>query len=170
MASVVSVGPSKTRSATRPTRPNEGRNPHEFQPPLAGRLIVASGHLHDFGTAVRLEDARTGEVLLEITPKLDENGLIHGISREIMGVRRGGIRLEEGRTYRVVGVYDSPLAETVPLGAMAHLVGIIAPDDIGRWPEADPDSEVWALDLSGLPEDTGEMTQARDVLATGGSR
>jgi len=150
--------------------PGHSVRTYEFQPPLAGRLIIASGHLHDFGTAVRLEDARTGEVLLDITPKLDENGLIDGISREIMGVRRGGIRLEEGRTYRVVGVYDSPLAETVPLGAMAHLVGLIAPDDKSRWPEADPHSEIWALDLSGLPEDAGVMTQARDVLATGGGR
>lgn len=144
---------------------------YEFQAPAAGRLIAASGHLHDFGTVVRLEDARTDEVLLEITPKLDEDGMIRGISRKIMGVWHGGVRLEEGHTYRVVGVYDSPLAETVPMGAMAHIVGLFAPDDLSRLPDADPDSEIWALDLSGLPRQTGTMTQARDAIGgDGGGR
>lgn len=88
-----------------------------------------------------------------------------------MGVWHGGVRFEEGRTYRVVGVYDSPLAETVPMGAMAHIVGLFAPDDLSRLPDADPDSEIWALDLSGLPRQTGTMTQARDAIGgDGGGR
>ncbi|MEN8376947.1 MAG: hypothetical protein ABFS34_16085 [Gemmatimonadota bacterium] len=140
----------------------------EFQPPVGGRMLMASGHLHDFGKRVRLVDAETGEVLVEITGDLDEQGLIHGISREVMGVWHGGVRLEEGRTYRVVGEYDSPLEETLPLAAMAHIVGLFAPDDMNRWPSAEPQSEIWTVDLSGLPRYSNTMTQARDVLRPDG--
>lgn len=136
----------------------------EFEPPVSGRILIASGHLHDFGRVVRLEDAETGEVLLEIESELDAEGLIEDIDIEVLGVWYGGLRLERGHPYRIVGVYDSPLAETVPMGAMAHIVGIFAPDRPENWPEADPTSEIWALDLSGLPRQNAVMTQGRDAL------
>ena len=149
-------------------KPGRSERSWEFQPPVDGRFLMASGHLHDFGEVVRLEDAATGEVLLEIRGDMDEKGFIHGIERRIMGVWHGGLRLEKDRTYRVVGVYDSPLSETVPMGAMAHIVGIFAPDDIDAWPAAEPGSELWALDLTGLPQQSQVMTQARDALRSDG--
>ena len=148
--------------------PGKSERSWEFEPPVSGRFLMASGHLHDFGRVVRLEDAETGEVLLEIEGDMDADGLIHGIDLKVMGVWYGGIRLERGHTYRVVGVYDSPLEEVVPMGAMAHIVGIFAPDDMNAWPEARPNTELWALDLTGLPRRTEAMTQARDALRTDG--
>ena len=136
----------------------------EFEPPVSGRILIASGHLHDFGRVVRLEDAETDEVLLEIESELDAEGLIEDIDIEVLGVWYGGLRLERGHPYRIVGVYDSPLSETVPMGAMAHIVGIFAPDRPESWPAADPTSEIWALDLSGLPRQTAVMTQGREAL------
>jgi hypothetical protein len=151
--------------------PGRSERSWEFEPPVSGRFLMASGHLHDFGQVVRLEDAATGEVLLEIEGDMDPDGLIRGIDLKVMGVWYGGIRLERGHTYRVVGVYDSPLEEVVPMGAMAHIVGIFAPDDMDAWPEARPDNDLWVLDLTGLPRRTEAMTQARDALRSeGGGR
>ncbi len=44
-----------------------------------------SGHLHDYGEWVRLEDVETGEVLIEVTGELDEKGKTHGVERKIIG-------------------------------------------------------------------------------------
>lgn len=123
----------------------------EFTMPLDGRLLGYSGHLHDFGTGVRLEDVATGKVLGTVKSTLAADGKITKISRALPGVGGDGVRLRAGRKYRVVGMYDNPGAP-IPKGAMAHITGIFAPDDFSKWPVVDLSNEQMQDDLASLNE------------------
>lgn len=124
----------------------------EFTMPLGGRLLGFGGHLHDFGTMVRLEDVASGRVLAVVRATRTRDGKVTKVSRGLPGVRGDGIPLREGRRYRVVGVYDNPTAELIAGGAMAHIVGLFAPDDISRWPVLDLTDETLQEDLASLNE------------------
>jgi hypothetical protein len=143
--------------------PGRSERAWEFTVPVSGGLLGVTGHLHDYGEHVRIEDAATGRVLVKLDGRRDEAGRLEAVETRIfrkwLGLRSNPLRLEAGRPYRIVGVYDSPLEETVVDGAMAHIVGIFAPDDMSLWPALDPDSEWVRLDLSALPGRLGENGQ-----------
>ena len=124
----------------------------EFTMPVDGRLLGYSGHLHDYGTGVRLEDATTGKVLATVKATLTADGKITKISRSLPGVGGDGIRLRAGRKYRVIGMYHNLSGTAIPLGAMAHLSGIFAPDDVSKWPAVDLSDEQMQDDLASLNE------------------
>ena len=46
----------------------------EGRPAVAARLLAAGSHLHQYGTALRLEDVSTGKVIWEAGPELGEGG------------------------------------------------------------------------------------------------
>jgi hypothetical protein len=60
------------------------------------------------------------------------------------------LKLREGHRYRVVAEYDSPLKQPVAKGAMGNIVGVIAPDDLKRWPILDPADPSVQRDLASL--------------------
>jgi hypothetical protein len=124
----------------------------EFTMPVDGRLLGYSGHLHDYGTGVRLEDVVTGKVLATVKATLAPDGKITKISRALPGVGGDGIRLRAGRKYRVIGMYDNPTGTTIAQGAMAHITGIFAPDDFSQWPVVDLSDEQMQDDLASLNE------------------
>lgn len=124
----------------------------EFTMPLDGRLLGYTGHLHDYGVAVRLEEVATGKVLGMVKATLEADGKISKISRELPGVGGDGVRLRAGRTYRVVGTYNNPTGATIPKGAMAHISGIFAPADLSKWPPVDLTDEQMQDDLAALNE------------------
>lgn len=128
---------------------------YEFEMPIDGALLAAGGHMHDYGQYVRLEDVETGEVLVELIPDLDADGKILSLERKIFRKFFNAVDdrliLEGGRRYRVIGEYDSPLDHTLVEGAMAHIVGLFAPVNPDEWPAIDHASDVYALDISGLP-------------------
>lgn len=123
----------------------------EFTMPIEGRLLGYSGHLHDYGVSVRLEEVATGKVLGTVHGIRDQSGKVTGVSRSLPGVGGDGIRLRAGRKYRVVGRYDNPTGAPIP-GAMAHITGIFAPDDISAWPKVDLSDEVLQDDVAWLNE------------------
>ena len=118
---------------------------------IGGRLLGYSGHLHDYGVSVRLEDVASGKVIGTVTGTRTPDGKITKISRSLPGVGGDGIRLRAGRTYRVIGTYDNPTGATIP-GVMAHITGIFAPDDMSKWPKVDLSDEVIQDDLAWLGE------------------
>lgn len=124
----------------------------EFTMPVDGHLLGYSGHLHDYGVGVRLEDVATGKVIARVTTTLAADGKITKISRSLPGVGGDGIRLRAGRKYRVVGSYNNPTRETLVKGAMAHITGIFAPDDYSKWPKIDLANESTQDDLADLSE------------------
>lgn len=141
--------------------PGRSERSWEFTVPVSGDLLGVSGHLHDHGRYVRLEDAETDEVLVELEARRDRQGHVEEVEtrafRKWLGLRWDPLRLERGHPYRVVGVYDSPLQDIVPNGAMAHIVGIFAPDDMAQWPALDMMNDTIRLDVAALPMEPGEQ-------------
>jgi hypothetical protein len=130
--------------------PGRSEKAWQFTMPIDGRLLGYGGHLHDYGTGVRLEDASTGKVIARVSATRDTQGKVSGVSRSLPGVRGSGVRLKAGKTYRVVGVYDNPTGELLKNGAMAHITGIFAPDDPAAWPQIDESDPDYQRDLASL--------------------
>jgi hypothetical protein len=124
----------------------------EFSLPVSGRLLGVGGHLHDYGVGVRLEDVQTGKVLTEVATTRTPDGKVTKIGRKLFGVSGQGLALKAGRRYRVVGVYDNPTGKLIKAGAMAHMVGLFAPDDYSKWPALDLTDPTLQDDLAFLTE------------------
>ena len=142
--------------------PGAVRRSYEFELPVDGALLGLGGHLHDYGRWVRLEDAETGEVLVELRGLADGEGHVRAVEqrifRKLFGLLDDRIPLERGKRYRVVGEYHNPTGETIEDGGMAHLTGIFAPSEMGEWASVDPTSAAYRTDVEALPA----------PLATGG--
>ncbi|MGQ0701790.1 MAG: hypothetical protein ACT4PM_01500 [Gemmatimonadales bacterium] len=130
--------------------PGKSEKSWTFTPPVSGRILGVGGHLHDYGVAVRLEDAETGKVLAQVTGVRSSDGKVHGVKRKLFAVAGEGLRLKEGHRYRVVGVYDNPTGALIPKGAMAHMSGLFVPDDPSRWPVLDLNDPTLQNDLTFL--------------------
>lgn len=139
--------------------PGHLRKSYEFELPVDGALLGLSGHLHDYGRSVRLEDAETGEVLVELKGIADEEGRVHAVEQRIFrrffGLLDDRIPLKEGHRYRVVGEYYNPTDETIEDGAMAHLSGIFAPAGMEGWAAVDSTSAAYRRDVAALPAPLG---------------
>ena len=130
--------------------PGKSSKTYEFTLPTGGRLLGIGGHLHDYGTRVKLEDAQSGKMLTEVVATRAPDGKLVKVSRKLFGVRGSGLRLKTNRRYRIVAEYDNPTGETRVKGAMASMVGIFVPDDIERWPSVDPRDPTYRRDLASL--------------------
>lgn len=150
--------------------PGRTERSYEFTLPVDGGLLGLSGHLHDYGREVRLEDAETGEVLVELDGIRDEDGHIQAVEQKIFrrffGLLDARIPLEAGHRYRVVGEYHNPTDETIELGAMAHLSGIFAPASMENWATLDTSSEAYRKDVAALP-DPFPVTRAPEGVQPG---
>ncbi|HTI06075.1 MAG TPA: hypothetical protein VL549_12200 [Gemmatimonadales bacterium] len=122
---------------------------YEFSPPVSGHLLVVTGHLHDYGTLVRLIDAADGKTLVEVKAKRDPAGHVLSMPRRLLAIRGDGLHLSAGHRYRVVGVFDNPTRDT-SYGAMAHMAGLFAPDRRGSWPAVDSTDTYYRRDLVDL--------------------
>lgn len=123
---------------------------HEFILPSGGRLLGVSGHLHNYGVMVRLEDAESGKVLTRVEPRVDSEGNVSGMGRKLFGVRGAGLRLRAGHRYRVVAEYDNTSGAPLKNGGMAHMVGLFAPDDLSKLPGIDPTDHDYREDMDSL--------------------
>jgi hypothetical protein len=138
-------------SSTYDLPPGESLKEFEFEVPVEGSLLIVGGHLHDYGKWVRLENAETGEVLVQIDADFDESGQVSGMEREILGFGENALYMRPGKKYRLVARYVNPTNHLMPDAAMGHMMGAFAPADYSRWPGVDRDSEVYRIDLTGLP-------------------
>jgi hypothetical protein len=127
--------------------PGRSEKAHEFTVPTPGRILGVSGHLHQYGQEVRLEDAASGRVLARVKAIQRPDGRVQKMERQLFGVAGEGLKLRAGRRYRVVAVYDNPTGETLEKGAMGSLVGIFAPSDLARWPTVEPADTTFQRDL-----------------------
>ena len=113
-------------------------------------LLGVGGHLHDYGVRVRLEDAESGKVLAEVVATRDSAGKVSKVSRKLFGVTGDGLKLKGDHRYRVVGEYENPTGQTLIRGAMAHMSGLFAPDDMSDWPKIDASNPDYRRDLVSL--------------------
>jgi hypothetical protein len=137
---------------------------YEFTLPVGGRIIAAGGHLHDYAKFVRLEDAESGKVLLDLTAKTDSLGKLKGVSTKLLGIKGDGLRLKAGRRYRVRADYDNPTGTVLKQGAMGLIVGAFVPDDPAKWPELDPNDPGVLTDMAML-ESIGRGKQRAPAVA-----
>ncbi len=148
--------PGQPNTFTVPSGSDDYVVSREFVMPVDARLLGVSGHLHDWGKAIRLEDATNGKVLTSITTRLDSVGKIHRMPTKLFGIAGDGIRLRAQRRYRVVVVYTNPTGKALA-SVMGHLDGIISLDDLRQWP-AKSDTAMAYLDAGvGRRDDAMDM-------------
>lgn len=130
--------------------PGRHEQSYEFTMPISGRLIGYGGHMHDYGTGVRLEDVASGKVVARVATAHDKAGKVSGVSRSLPGIRGGGVKLTAGKKYRLIGTYDNLTGDTLINGGMAHISGIFAPDQLKQWPAIDESDPEFQKDLASL--------------------
>jgi hypothetical protein len=147
--------------------PGKSSKAFEFVSPVSGKLLAVGGHLHDYGAAVRLEDAATGATLVRLPAERERDGRIRSMPRKFFAFNP--IKLEAGHRYRVVAEYDSPLDKTIRNGGMANLVAAIAPEDPRRWPAIDPSDPVFKKDVQSLGVSDLDFGQRRPLPSGDGN-
>lgn len=125
----------------------------EFVMPIDGHLVMAGGHLHDYGIALRLEEVESGKVILELKADTTDEGALREVERKLPGVAGDGIALRAGRRYRVVGEYHNTSGRAIPDGAMAVIGGLFVPRCMECWPGIDRSDPAFQRDLATLPGD-----------------
>ena len=130
--------------------PGKSEKAHEFTLPVGGRLLGVGGHLHDYGVRVRLQDVESGKVLAEVRATRDSEGKVSKVSRKLFGVTGEGLKLKANHRYRVVAEYENTTGKTLVRGAMAHMSGLYAPDDLAMWPAIDESNPDYQRDLASL--------------------
>ncbi|HEX2451594.1 MAG TPA: hypothetical protein VHJ69_10645 [Gemmatimonadales bacterium] len=144
----VNFRPGRTVAYDLPAGPS--RRSFEFVVPISGRVLGASGHLHDYGIAIRVEDVETGRTVIELRAERDSLGQIRGMPQQLYGVAGRGRPLRAGRRYRITADYDNTSGRAIPLGAMGEIAAIFAPDRAEEWPLLDLSDPDIAYDLAVL--------------------
>ncbi|MCI0356773.1 MAG: energy transducer TonB, partial [Acidobacteria bacterium] len=98
-----------------------------FRLGYSGVLLGVGGHLHDFGQAVRLQDAGRNRDVADLKAEADVEGRIRSMPIANFAAS-GGYRMNRGDRFDVTATYQNPGAEQ-PEGAMGIAVGYFLPDD-----------------------------------------
>jgi len=125
--------------------PGRSRRSWEARPAVAGRILALGGHVHRYGTALRMEDLTARKVIWEGRPALGRDGEISAMPRSLF-LWKLGIPLRPDHVYRVTAEYDNTSGEMIPGGAMGTLGGVVVPDEPARWPAVDRNSPELKLD------------------------
>lgn len=126
--------------------PGQSERSWEGSPAVPGRILGVGGHLHDYGTGLRLEDVTTGKALWEVEPKVDGEGRVQSVPSGHLWMR-GGARVIPEHIYRVTAFYDNPTGRTIPDGAMGTVAGMFVPEREATWPTPDPENPLYQEDL-----------------------
>jgi hypothetical protein len=136
-----------------------GRSEHywEGKPAIAGRILGLSGHLHKYGTSLKLEDRTEGKVIWEGKPTVDAKGEVQAMPVKKF-LATFGVGVDPTHTYRLTAVYENPTGAPVIDGGMGALGGVFKPGD-SPWPavsRSDPDYVLdWRI--------TNRLDTSRDV-------
>jgi hypothetical protein len=117
----------------------------EGRPAIAARLIVAEGHLHQYGTALRLEDVTAGQLIWEAKPRLDDQQRV--LSMPARYFLPFGVQLHPDHVYRLTAEYDNPTGKVLHDGGMGALGGVVMPSSGSTWPPAVPSDSVYRHDV-----------------------
>lgn len=132
--------------------PGRSERTLEFVMPVSGRVLVAGGHLHDYGVELRLEDIARRQSVFTLEAVTDTAGRMQRIPLSVPGVIGSGRLLEAGRHYRLTVVYDNPTGEVIPEGAMGEMALLFAPDDPGLALQVDRTQPEIIADIESLTE------------------
>ncbi len=123
--------------------PGRSERSWESRPAVAGRVLAFGGHIHRYGTELRLEHAATGKVLWRGKVRTDSAGHVVSIQRDVYKWSRG-VRLDPGEVYRVTAVYDNPTGDTLRDAGMGTVAGIFRPTR--AWPAVSRNDPLYARD------------------------
>ncbi len=138
------MGPVGAKSF--PVPPGKTVHAYEASPAVEGRIVGIGGHLHDYATALRLEDVTEGKVLWEAEPEYNAEGRLTGVSEDLM-LLTGGIKVSPDHVYRISVEYENPMAHPTPDGGMGEIGGVIwAAKDV-VWPEFRRGDPIYVADL-----------------------
>lgn len=130
--------------------PGKSTKSWDFDFPINGRLLGYGGHMHDYGIGVKLIDLTSNKVVAQVKATRDKDGKVTGVSRSLPGVSGSGVRLRQGRKYRIIAEYDNPTGHMLKNGAMAHITGIFSPDNPADWPAINESDPEYQKDLASL--------------------
>jgi hypothetical protein len=134
----------------------------EGKPAVDGRIMAVGGHLHEYGTELRLEDVTDGRVMWRTTPRLGADGEVVGMAQDRF-IWRLGLPIRADHTYRLVAVYDNPTGSAIPDGGMGALGGIVVPARSAVWPSVDETDPQYALDMELVHRGGTDETMAMDM-------
>ena len=117
----------------------------EGRPAVAARLLAAGSHLHQYGTALRLEDVSTGKVIWEARPDLGAQGEVLSMPRRYF--LPFGVLLTPDHVYRLTAEYDNPTGNVLVDGGMGALGGIVLPAAGSVWPGVARGDSVYRHDV-----------------------
>jgi hypothetical protein len=123
--------------------PGRSERSIEVSPAVSGQVLAMGGHLHRYGVSLRIEDAKTGDILWETFARRSADGTVLEVPNKVL-VLSGSFDLVAGLRYRVVAVYENPTGRTLPLAAMGTVGGVIRP--VGSWPEVDRSDPAYRWD------------------------
>jgi hypothetical protein len=116
----------------------------EGKPAIGGRILGLSGHLHKYGTLLRLEDRTAGTIVWEGRPAVDKNGEVQAMPvKKFLSTLGYGI--DPTHTYRLTAVYENPTGAPVIDGGMGALGGVFKPGD-SAWPAVNLTDPEYVLD------------------------
>lgn len=118
----------------------------EGSPAIAGRILGVGGHLHNYATALRLEDVTSGKTLWEAKPEYAGDGTLVGVPEGKLWWR-GGVKIRPDHVYRITVEYDNPTGEPAPDGGMGEIGGIVWAAKDADWPAFNADDPQYVADL-----------------------
>ncbi len=127
--------------------PGHTERSYTASPGVDARILGIGGHVHDYATELRLEDATTGEVLWRAEPEYNEAGRMVGVPSSKFLLRLGK-KIYKDREYRIVVEYENPLDVPAPDMGMGAIGGVVAIMGDGEWPAYDPNDPAYVLDLN----------------------
>ncbi|MBT8479881.1 MAG: hypothetical protein KJO06_13260 [Gemmatimonadetes bacterium] len=138
------MGPVGAKSFAVP--PGKTVHAYEASPAVEGRILGIGGHLHDYATALRLEDVTEGKVLWEAETEYNDEGRLTGVSESLM-LMTGGIKVSPDHVYRIYVEYENPMAHPAPDGGMGEIGGVIWASKDVAWPEFSREDPAYVADL-----------------------
>lgn len=100
----------------------------EFKLGFGGWLLGVGGHMHDYGRQLDLFNVTRGEDVAALQAELDPAGKMRSMP-VVRFTDRGGYKLAQGDVLRVSSIYDNPLGQPIPDGAMGIVVGYFLPEN-----------------------------------------
>jgi hypothetical protein len=125
--------------------PGRSSRSWEASPAVNGRLIGVGGHLHQYGTGLRLEDVTARRVIWSGRPTIAADGEVSDMPQG-MFVMKLGVPIYRDHLYRVTADYDNTSGAAIPGGAMGVVGGAFAPDAGASWPGVDRNDPQLKLD------------------------
>ncbi|HZH40329.1 MAG TPA: hypothetical protein VFD85_04940 [Gemmatimonadales bacterium] len=116
--------------------------------PMSGWLLGAGGHVHDYGEQVRLEDAKSHDVLVRINAVVGDSGEIKELPFHILALWDRGLRIKAGHQYRLVATYNNTTRDTLR-DVMGEMMGLFVPDHPELWPSVNYRDSLYLADLNG---------------------